>query len=101
MYAIALSGGKQYKVSKDDIVSVEKINAEPGEKVKLDVIMISDEGKVTTGNPIKGASVEAEVLRSGREKKIIVFKYKSKKNYRKKQGHRQPYSIIKILSINS
>ncbi len=58
MYAIALSGGKQYKVSKDDIVSVEKINAEPGEKVKLDVIMISDEGKVTTGNPIKGASVE-------------------------------------------
>lgn len=101
MYAIALSGGKQYKVSKDDIISVEKVEMEPGSKITLDVIMISDEGKVVVGNPIKGASVEAEVLRSGRGKKIIVYKYKAKKNVRKRQGHRQPYSLIKILSINS
>lgn len=101
MYAIALSGGKQYKVSKDDIISVEKVNAQPGDKITLDVIMLSDEGKVTCGNPVKNASVEAEVLRSGRGKKIIVYKYKAKKNVRKKKGHRQAYSLLKITAINT
>lgn len=101
MYAIALTGGKQYKVSKDDIISVDKIDLEPGSKINLDVIMISDEGNVKVGNPIDGASVEAEILRSGKGKKIIVYKYKAKKNYRKRQGHRQPYTLLKVLSINS
>jgi len=101
MYAVAVCGGKQYRVSKDDVISVEKIDAEPGSKVNLDVIMISDNGKVTTGNPINGANVEAEILRNGKGKKITVFKYKPKIHVRRKQGHRQAYSLIKILSINA
>ncbi|MGI6700887.1 MAG: 50S ribosomal protein L21 [Christensenellales bacterium] len=101
MFAVALAGGKQYKVSVNDLISVEKVNAEPGGKVSLDVIMISDNGKITTGNPIKGASVEAEVVKSGRGRKITVFTYKPKKNIRKKQGHRQAFSLLKIVSINT
>lgn len=100
MYAIALTGGKQYKVSKDDVISVEKVNAEEGSKISLPVLMISDEGKVLTGDAVKGASVEAEVVRTARGKKLRIFKYKAKKNVRKTQGHRQPYSLIKIVSIN-
>lgn len=100
MYAIVVTGGKQYKVSKDDIISVEKVDLEAGEKINLEVLMISDEGKVITGAPISGASVEAEVLRSGRSKKMNIFKYKPKIHVRKHQGHRQAYSILKILSIN-
>lgn len=101
MYAVASLLGKQYKVSVDDIISVDKLNAEPGEKIKFDALMISDDGKVVTGDPIKGASVEFEVLRSGRGKKILVYKYKAKKNERKRKGHRQPYTILKVLSIKS
>lgn len=101
MYAVASLLGKQYKVSVDDIISVDKLNAEPGDKIKFDVLMVSNDGKVVTGSPIEGASVEAEVLRSGKGKKILVYKYKAKKNQRKKKGHRQPYTILKVLSINS
>ena len=100
MYAIIATGGKQYKVENDLMLNVEKFDANVGDKVKFDLLLISDDGKVTTGNPIKNAYAEAEVLAQGKDKKIIVYKYKAKKNERKRQGHRQPFTTVKILSIN-
>ena len=100
MYAIVTTGGKQYKVSQDDIINVEKLDAKVGDKINLDVMMIVDGDKVTNGSPlVKNAEVVAEVLEHGKEDKIVVFKYKAKKNERKKQGHRQPYTKIKVVSI--
>ena len=102
MYAIIEACGKQYKVSKGDVVFFEKLDAEEGKTVKFDkVILISDEGKkVEVGAPyVKGAKVEGKVVAHGKGKKIIVFKYKAKKNYRRKQGHRQPYTKVEITSI--
>lgn len=100
MYAIIETGGKQYKVSKDDVLNVEKLESNVGEKVKLDVLMLVDGEKVTTGNPVvKTAEVVAEVIAHGKDKKIVVFKYKAKKNVRKKQGHRQPFTTLKIVSV--
>ena len=101
MYAIVETGGKQYKVSQDEIINVEKLNANVGDKVNLAVLMTVDGDKVVNGNPyVKNAEVVAEVLEHGKEDKIVVFKYKAKKNYRRKQGHRQPYTALKILSVN-
>ena len=100
MFAIVQTGGKQYKVSENDIISVEKLNNAVGDKVSLEVLLISDDGKVVAGNPVvKGAVCEAEVVAHGKGDKIVVFKYKPKKNERKKQGHRQPFTQLKILSI--
>ena len=100
MYAIVTTGGKQYKVSQDDIINVEKLDAKVGDKINLDVMMLVDGEKVTNGNPlVKGAEVVAEVLEHGKEDKIVVFKYKAKKNYRRKQGHRQPFTALKIVSV--
>ena len=101
MYAIIETCGKQYKVSEGDIVFFEKLDAEEGKKVKFDnVILISDGKKVEVGTPyVKGANVEGKVIAHGKAKKIIVFKYKAKKNYRRKQGHRQPYTKVEITSI--
>lgn len=100
MYAIVTTGGKQYKVSQDDIINVEKLDAKVGDKINLDVMMLVDGDKVTNGNPlVKGAEVVAEVLAQGKEDKIVVFKYKAKKNYRRKQGHRQPFTALKIVSV--
>ena len=100
MFAVIETGGKQYKVSANDVIKVEKLDANVGEKVKFDALLISDEKETVVGNPIvKNAVVEAEVLGCGKEDKIVVFKYKPKKNERTKQGHRQPYTEIKILSI--
>jgi large subunit ribosomal protein L21 len=100
MFAIVQSGGKQYKVCENDIISVEKLDNAVGDKVTLDVMLISDNGTVVAGNPIvAGAVCEAEVVAHGKGDKIVVFKYKPKKNERKKQGHRQPFTQIKILSI--
>ena len=99
MYAIVLTGGKQYKVEKDMIFKVEKIDAEVRDKVQLPVIMISDDGNAIVGDAGKSAYVEAEVLGNGKEKKVIVYKYKAKKNERRKQGHRQPYSTLKVCEI--
>ena len=100
MYAIVTTGGKQYKVSQGDIINVEKLDAKVGDEVKLDVMMLVDGDKVTNGNPlVKGAEVIAEVLEQGKEDKIVVFKYKAKKNYRRKQGHRQPFTALKIVSV--
>ncbi len=101
MYAIIEACGKQYKVSEGDVVFFEKLEAEEGKKVTFDnVVLVSDEGKVQVGNPyVKGIKVEGKVVAHGKGKKIVVFKYKPKKNYRRKQGHRQPYTKVEITSI--
>ena len=101
MYAIIESCGRQYKVSEGDVVFFEKLEAEEGKKVTFDnVVLVSEDGKVQVGNPyVKGVKVEGKVVSHGKHKKIIVFKMKAKKNERKKQGHRQPYTKVEITSI--
>ncbi|MGI6168186.1 MAG: 50S ribosomal protein L21 [Christensenellales bacterium] len=100
MYAIIETGSKQYKVCAGDVIYVEKLNAQEGETVQFDVLMLSDGSGVKAGTPIlDGVSVEGEVLGHGKSAKVIVFKYKSKKNYRVKQGHRQPFTKVKIVSV--
>ena len=103
MYAIIESCGRQYKVAEGDVVFFEKLEAEEGKKVTFDnVVLVSEEGKVQVGNPyVKGVKVEGKVVSHGKHKKIIVFKMKAKKNERKKQGHRQPYTKVEITSIKS
>ena len=103
MYAVIDACGKQYKVAEGDLVFVEKLDKNEGDKVTFDqVLLVSDNGKAKVGNPtIKGAKVEATVVKQGKAKKIVVFKYKAKKNERKKQGHRQPYTQVKIEKISS
>ena len=103
MYAIIESCGKQYKVAEGDVVFFEKLEAEEGKKVTFDnVILVSDNGKVQVGNPyVKDVKVEGKVVSHGKHKKIIVFKMKAKKNERKKQGHRQPYTKVEITSISA
>lgn len=99
MYAVVETGGKQYKVSVDEQINVEKLDANVGDKVNLKVLMIVDGDKVKAGDAVKKSVVEAEVVEHGKDKKIVVFKYKAKKNYRRTQGHRQPYTTLKIVSI--
>ena len=100
MYAIIRTGGKQYKVETGDVISIEKLDAEVGASVSFDVLMLCDGENVRVGQPtVSGASVKAEVLEHGKAKKVIVFKYKPKKNYRRKQGHRQPYTKVKITEV--
>ena len=103
MYAVIESCGKQYKVAEGDVVFFEKLDAEEGKKVTFDkVILVSDEEKIQIGNPyVKGVKVEGKVISHGKGKKIIVFKMKAKKNYRRKQGHRQPYTKVEITSIKT
>jgi large subunit ribosomal protein L21 len=102
MYAVVQIGGKQYKVQEGDVVFVDKLAIEEGEVVTFDkVLAVSQEGIITFGKPlVAGATVQAKVLGHGKGKKIIVFKYKPKKNYRRKQGHRQPYTKVQIDKIN-
>ncbi len=101
MYAIIESCGKQYKVSEGEVVFFEKLDTEVEKKVTFEkVILVSDGEKIEVGNPyVKGIKVEGKVVAHGKGKKIIVFKYKAKKNYRRKQGHRQPYTKVEITSI--
>lgn len=100
MYAIIRTGGKQYNVSVGDEVLVEKLNAEVGEEVSFEVLMLADDSGIKIGTPVvEGVSAKAEVVEHGKGKKVIVFKYKPKKNYRKKRGHRQPYTMVKIKAI--
>ena len=101
MYALIDYKGKQYKVAQGDEILVDRLNGEVGSKVEFDCLLVGDDnGKVTTGTPIvKGVKAVAEVLEHGKDDKIVVFKYKAKKNERKKQGHRQPYTKLKIVSI--
>jgi large subunit ribosomal protein L21 len=103
MYAILETGGKQYKVQEGDVLFIEKLAAEEGETVNFDkVLLVGKDGGVVVGAPtVEGASVSAKVVGHGKAKKIIVFKYKAKKNSRKKQGHRQPYTKVQIEKINA
>ena len=103
MYAIIESCGKQYKVSEGDVVFFEKLDAEEGKKVTFDkVVLVSDDKKVEVGAPyVKGVKVEGKVVENGKAKKIIVYKYKAKKNYRRTQGHRQPFTKVEITKISA
>ena len=98
MYAVVVSGGKQFKVSEGDVIEVEKLSGAVGDKVEMPVLMTVDGDKVVTGEDVK-AAVSAEILSHNKAKKIVVFKYKAKKNERKKQGHRQPFTRVKIVKI--
>ena len=102
MQAIIVTGGKQYKVAEGDTLFIEKLEAEAGQTVTFDqVLAVLDGDKATFGAPtVSGASVDATVVKNGKGKKIIVFKYKPKKNYRRKQGHRQPYTKVTIGKIS-
>lgn len=103
MYAVIETGGKQYKVQEGDVVFVEKLAVEEGAAFTFDkVLAVSNEGTMTFGSPVvANASVSAKVLGHGKESKVIIFKYKAKKTYRKKQGHRQPFTKVQIEKINA
>ena len=101
MYAIIATGGKQYKVSEGDIITIEKLGVEAGEKVTFDqVLAVSDNG-MKVGEDVANATVEASVVKEGRAKKVIVYKYKRKTGYHKKNGHRQAFTQVKIEKINA
>ena len=101
MYAIIETGGKQYKVQNGDQIRVEKLDAEIGSTVVFDKVLAAGEGSdIKVGTPyLDGLTVEADVVESGKGDKVIIFKYKAKKDYRKKQGHRQPYTLVEITSV--
>lgn len=104
MYAVIKTGGKQFKVSEGDFLRVEKLDVEPGQTVTFEeVLLVNDgNGNLKVGSPVvQNAKVEAQVIEQGKAKKIVVFKYKKRKNYRKKQGHRQPFTQIKITKIEA
>ena len=101
MYAIIATGGKQYKVSEGDVLKVEKLNAATGDTVTFDqVVAVSDNG-LKVGADVANATVSATVVDNGKAKKVIVYKYKRKTGYHKKNGHRQPYTQVKIEKINA
>lgn len=100
MYAVIVSGGKQYRVSQGDVIYVEKLNQEVDSKVNFDVLMLGSEDNVEVGTPtLAGAKVEGKVLGQVKGEKIIIFKYKRKKNYHRRAGHRQAYTKVEITSI--
>lgn len=102
MYAIIETGGKQVKVEEGQTIYIEKLNAQDGDTVTFDKVLFVGGDNVQVGSPIvEGATVTAKVEKQGRAKKVIVFKFKAKKNYRKKQGHRQPYTKVVIDKINA
>lgn len=102
MYAIIETGGKQIKVEKGQEIFIEKLNGEADDVITFDKVLFVGGDDVKVGVPfVEGATVKAKVLKQGRAKKIIVFKYKAKKNYRRKQGHRQPYTKLLIEEINA
>ena len=102
MYAIIATGGKQYKVAEGDIIKVEKLGVEAGGTVTFDQVLVVNNGELAVGNPtVANASVSATVVEEGKNKKIIVYRYKRKYGYHKKNGHRQPYTKVKIEKINA
>jgi large subunit ribosomal protein L21 len=103
MYAVIQTGGKQYRVAEGETLRVEKLPNSPGDKLSFSPLLFTDDaGKVSIGRPsVGGITVEAEVLNQGKGKKIIIFKYKRRKAYRRKQGHRQPFTALKITAIRA
>lgn len=102
MFAVIKTGGKQYKVAKDDVLTVEKLDGEPGAALTLaDVLMVGTGAEVKVGAPlVSGAAVKAEILEHGRGDKVLVFKKRRRQNYRRKRGHRQDYTKLKITEIS-
>ncbi|MHC1785650.1 MAG: 50S ribosomal protein L21 [Christensenellales bacterium] len=101
MYAIIATGGKQYRVSEGDVIYIEKLEKAVDEQVSFPVLMLGGE-TIKAGNPlVKGAEVTGKVLQHGRGEKIIIYKYESKKNYRRKAGHRQPFTKVEITGIKA
>ena len=96
MHAIIETGGKQYKVTEGDVLYIEKLDAEAGSSITFDKVLA-----VLNGDVVEGASVTANVVKNGKGKKVLVFKYKPKKNYRRRQGHRQPYTKVEITKVNA
>ncbi len=101
MYAIIATGGKQYKVSEGDVIKVEKLDVEPGNTVSFDQVIAVSDGTLKVGEDVAKATVSATVMEQGRGKKVIVYKYKRKTGYHKKNGHRQAYTQVKIDKINA
>lgn len=101
MYAIIATGGKQYKVSEGDIVKVEKLNAEVNDTVTFDQVVAVSDGTLKVASDVASATVTGTVLKQDKEKKVIVYKYKRKSGYHKKNGHRQAYTQVKIEKINA
>ena len=102
MYAVIETGGKQYRVKEGDVIVVEKLGAEAGEKVEFDKVLVMGEGAdIQVGTPYVGSKVYGTVVENGKGKKVVIFKYKAKKDYRKKQGHRQPYTMVEITGIGT
>jgi large subunit ribosomal protein L21 len=100
MYAVIATGGKQYRVQEGEIIRVEKLKGEPGAEVTFDALMVSDGENVKIGQPsVEGASVVGHIVQQDKAKKILVFKYKRRKRYRRKYGHRQPFTAVKINKI--
>lgn len=102
MYAVIETGGKQYRVQEGDVVFIEKVAGNEGESLSFDkVLLVSNGEEVNVGKPyVNGVSVTGNIVEQGKSKKIVVYKFKRKKDYRKKQGHRQPYTKVKIEKIN-
>jgi large subunit ribosomal protein L21 len=103
MYAVIETGGKQYRVQEGDVITIEKLNVAAGDDIEFDkVLLLNDGEKVQVGTPIvEAAKVFGTVVENGKGEKVIIFKYKAKKDYRKKQGHRQPYTMVKIESMSA
>jgi large subunit ribosomal protein L21 len=101
MYAIIATGGKQYKVAEGDIINVEKLAAEAGETVTFDNVLAVSDGSLKAGADVANATVSATVVKEGRAKKVIVYRYKRKSGYHKKNGHRQAYTQVKIEKISA
>ena len=102
MYAIIATGGKQYKVAEGDIINVEKLGVEAGENVTFDQVLAVNNGSLVVGQPtVAGATVTASVVKEGKAKKVVVYRYKRKTGYHKKNGHRQQFTQVKIEKINA
>jgi large subunit ribosomal protein L21 len=103
MYAVIQTGGKQYRVAEGETLRVEKLEASAGDKLSFSTLLFADDaGKIQIGKPtVGGITVQAEVVEQGRGKKIVLFKYKRRKSYRRKAGHRQPFTALKITSIGA
>ena len=102
MYAIIATGGKQYKVAEGDVIKVEKLGVAEGETVNFDQVLAVNNGSMVIGNPtVSGAKVSATVVEEGKARKVVVYKYKRKSGYHKKNGHRQLYTKVKIDKINA
>ena len=100
MYAIISAGNKQYRVSEGDTIYIDKVNQEDGSAISFDVLMVENNGEIKVGNPtVAGAKVEGKVVAQVKGEKIMIYKYKSKKNYHRRQGHRQPYTKVEITKI--